>query len=41
MHVKHDMGTRFEIIQHGRGAQLNRSVNRNQAAGEIVTTPSI
>ena len=41
MRVKRDLGTRFEIAQYGRGARLNRSVNRNQAAGEIVTTPSI
>ena len=41
MRVTHDLGTQFEIAQHGRGAPLNRSVKRNQAAGEIVTTPSI
>ena len=41
MLVKHNLGTRFEIAQHGRGARLNRSVNRNRAAAEIVTYPSI
>ena len=38
--VKHDLGTRIEIDQHGRPARLNRVVNRKRAAGEIVTTPS-
>ena len=41
MRVTHDLGTRFEIAQHGTGARLNRSVNWNQAAVEIVTSPSI
>ena len=41
MRVTYDLGTRFEIAQHGKGARLNRSVNRNRAAGEIVTSPSI
>ena len=41
MCVTHDLETRFEIAQHGRGARLNRSVNMNRAAGEIVTTPSM
>ena len=41
MGVTHDLTTRIEIAQHGRDARLNRSVNRNWAAGEIVTTPSI
>ena len=41
MRVTHDLRTRFEIAQHGRGARLNRSGNRNLTAGEIVTTPSI
>ena len=36
-----DMGTRFEIAKNGRGEQLNGSVNRNQAAGEIVASASI
>ena len=40
MRVKHDLGTRIEIAQHGRVARLNRLVNRNRAAGEIVTPPS-
>ena len=40
VHVKHDLGTRIEIAQHGRVARLNRLVNRNRAASEIVTTPS-
>ena len=30
-----------EIAQHGRVARLNRLVNSNRAAGEIVTPPSI
>ena len=41
MRVTHDVGTWFELAQRGMGARLNRSVNRNQAAGEIITTPSI
>ena len=41
MRVTHDVGTWFELAQRGMGARLNRSVNRNQAAGEIVTSPSI
>ena len=36
MRVKPDLGTQIEIAQHGRGARLNR----NRAAGEIVTSPS-
>ena len=40
MRVKHDLGTQIEIAQHGRVARLNRLVNRNRAAGEIVTTTS-
>ena len=40
MRVKHDLGARIEIAQHGRAARLNRLVNWNRAAGEIVTTPS-
>ena len=40
MRVKYDLGTRIEIAQHGRVSRFNRLVNRNQAAGEIVTTPS-
>ena len=40
MRVKHDLGTRIEIAQHGRAVPLIRLVNRNRAAGEIVTTPS-
>ena len=40
MRVKHDLGTQIEIAQHGRAARLNRLVNRNRAACEIVTTPS-
>ena len=38
--VTHDLGTRIEIAQHGRPARLNRLVNRNLAAVEIVTPPS-
>ena len=38
--VKHDLETGIKIAQHGRVARLNRLVNRNRAAGEIVTTPS-
>ena len=41
MRVTHDLRTRFEKAQHSRGARLNRSVSKNQAAGEIVTSPSI
>ena len=41
MHVTNDLATRIEIAQHGRVAQLNRLVNSNRAAGEIVTPPSI
>ena len=41
MHVTHDLATRIEIAQHGRVARLNRLVNSNRAAGEIVTPPSI
>ena len=41
MRVTHDLVTWFEIAQHGMGARLNRSVNRNRAAAEIVTYPSI
>ena len=40
MRVTYDLRTRIEIAQQGRPAQLNRLVNRNRAAGEIVTTPS-
>ena len=40
MCVKHDLETRIEIVQHDRVARLNRLLNRNRAAGEIVTTPS-
>ena len=40
MRVKHDLGTRIEIAQQGKVARLNRLVNRNRAAGEIVATPS-
>ena len=36
-----ELGTRFKMVQHGRGNRLNRSVNKNLAAGEIVTSPSI
>ena len=40
MRVKRDLGKRIEIAQHGRVARSNRLVNRNRAAGEIVTTTS-
>ena len=41
MHVTHDLAIRIEIAQHGRVARLNRLMNSNRAAGEIVTPPSI
>ena len=40
MRMTHDLGTWIEIAQHGRPARLNRLVNRNLAAVEIVTPPS-
>ena len=40
MRVTHDLATRIEIAQHARVARLNRLVNSNRAAGEIVTPPS-
>ena len=41
VHVTHDLATRIEVAQHGRVSRLNRLVNSNRAAGEIVTPPSI